>query len=85
MTAPADLRAKFAQYERVRGPRCMVAVALNELTGHVRRDFLEGLADELISSAALTRFIKEEGNGLNIGRTSIERHRRQECSCDRRA
>lgn len=75
-----DDLSEFEALMPKKGPRCSVGVALVALAPAERRKVLAALAAPQITSPAIVRWFKQKGN--SISPSSVNRHRRGECSCD---
>ncbi|HEY7821576.1 MAG TPA: hypothetical protein VIG24_02020 [Acidimicrobiia bacterium] len=63
-----------------KGPPCMVAVLLSELTGDDRQAVVDALGDPKVPATAIDRALLKEGH--RVGANSLQRHRRRECACE---
>jgi hypothetical protein len=64
------------------GPRCTVALLLNQLDEEERAELVDCLDDTVgVQTSALTRVLRARGH--QIGEASMGRHRRRDCACPR--
>jgi hypothetical protein len=63
------------------GGKCVVGLALNELTGDDLDDLVEGLAarPHIVPHVAIQRVLRAEG--YTVGDNAVNRHRQGSCSC----
>lgn len=69
--------------QTIPGPPCKVQVIAEQMSKEDAKEFREALADPAFQSSAITRALKKLG--YEIGSTSIQRHRKHDCNCEKRA
>ncbi len=60
---------------------CAVGSSRDELDDGDAADLDAALADEAVTGSALARVL--QGRGYEIDQSSVQRHRRGDCACDR--
>lgn len=60
-----------------KGPRCQMCMLVKGLPESDRVALVKALADPVYSTASIARALRSEGH--DIGRHSVDRHRKQEC------
>lgn len=73
--------SEFESYAGRKGPRCGVAIALDQLSDADRRDLLAALAAPHINAPQIVKWARKRDVGLS--NYVVGNHRRGACSCDR--
>ena len=69
----------LAHNKVVKGPQCTIATTLANLPKDDAEALIRVLADPTIRTTAIRRGLA--ANGINLGDTTIARHRKGECLC----
>lgn len=75
-------RAQKMQRGR-QGPNCSVGTTLGGLQPKYRAEVQEAMADPTIFSTIIEQLLEEDG--ISVGATAIQRHRRGKCMCGKGA
>jgi hypothetical protein len=62
------------------GPRCMVSVAIEDLTPDQRAKVLAAFEATHIKTVMIAEILGE-WSGKKIGYSTVQRHRRKQCAC----
>lgn len=80
VTKPSSLAQQLANIPVTRkGPRCGLAILLEQLSDADREALIAALADERATGPFISRTLNS--NGHRITTNQIGRHRRKECAC----
>ena len=71
-------RAQKIQRGR-QGPNCSVGITLGGLQPKYRQEVEEAMADMTIFSTIIEQLLEEDG--MTVGASAIQRHRRGTCMC----
>lgn len=75
-----SIRDEALAANRKNGSKCRVAVIKAEMSKKDAAELQEALEDIIIQASSISRVLANRG--ITIGVTTIQRHRRGECSCE---
>lgn len=78
-TAKPSLADAIAAHVTTRGPRCTIALLLPGLAVDERRDLEAAFANTALPATAISKGLDAVGH--KVSPSSIQRHRRHECTC----
>ena len=79
MTTEPSLFAEIEAENTHVGPRCTVAVILDELTPEDAAALRAAFSKQAFTAAAIARTLRKRGHRITDG--TVQRHRKGECSC----